>query len=584
METVLVNYGSILKEKLTSLEKVVAKYESKNSTVKNQMNEIKRLYAVKLNDLKPQIMVYGIYNAGKSSIINELLKSDRAKVADVPTTDSVTYYDWNGYKIADTPGVGAPIQHEEVTQQHLKQADVVIFVMSTTGSNEKAENYSRMKDIVDAGKKVIIVLNDKNGDLGKNDEGIYAIKNKVMQNMRTVGISNVESQYCIVVVNAKRAMLGRQKQQPVLIDKSNIQELERVLVAELKNTPSFAIYRNTIIEVEKSIENIINILDKGSSDEIEQEFNKLLSKIRESKKGLREDMQIFIRNQSIRMGRSLPDMIWADKNNAEAIANKQVEEVVTKVQKHLENCLLDLGDDINQDLNDFVGKVTQIKATLSGNMQVEQGYTDASQEYASDIRVDDVLKLAKNIMDVIGKNRDWKIPTTIPSQFPINTNNESGNNGGAVGTALGSAVGQQIGKAALGSILGKIGLGTVAGPIGMILGGFLGNWLFGGGNDDHGAAEAARQTEIARRQAEMEAQARQAVEQKCLYAAEDLANDLIENVNSIVREILGNIEDSFREQINNQKSDANNLSEDLMTIRKIADEYQMLRSELSSRM
>ena len=61
----------------------------------------------------------------------------------------------------------------------MKKADLVIFVMRTSGSNEKAENYARMKDIVDAGKKVIIVLNDKNGDLGQNDENIRVIKTKV---------------------------------------------------------------------------------------------------------------------------------------------------------------------------------------------------------------------------------------------------------------------------------------------------------------------------------------------------------------------------------------------------------------------
>ena len=59
-------------------------------------------------------MVYGIYNAGKSSILNELIGEDKAIVEDTPTTEAVTYYDWQGYKIADTPGIFAPIEHEEV--------------------------------------------------------------------------------------------------------------------------------------------------------------------------------------------------------------------------------------------------------------------------------------------------------------------------------------------------------------------------------------------------------------------------------------------------------------------------------------
>ena len=45
--------------------------------------------------------------------------------------------EWNGYTLADTPGVGAPMDHEKITDENLKKADIVLFVMSTTGSTEK---------------------------------------------------------------------------------------------------------------------------------------------------------------------------------------------------------------------------------------------------------------------------------------------------------------------------------------------------------------------------------------------------------------------------------------------------------------
>ena len=164
MESKIINYPELIKEKYLTLQEITEPYMDNVPQIKSIMKDIQSLYDVKLKNLKPQVMVYGIYNAGKSSIINELLKADKAIVNDKPTTDKIDYYEWNGYEIADTPGVGAPIEHEEVTNEHLKKADVVLFVMSTTGSNEKAENYTRMKNIVDAGKKVIIILNDKNGD------------------------------------------------------------------------------------------------------------------------------------------------------------------------------------------------------------------------------------------------------------------------------------------------------------------------------------------------------------------------------------------------------------------------------------
>ena len=286
MSNQLIDYKTKLNENHICLKNSVKPYMEEYGSIKEAVLRIDDLYATKLSEIKPQIMVYGIYNAGKSSIINELLGSDDARVADAPTTDSVDYYEWNGYKLADTPGVGAPIEHEYVTTEHLKKADVVIFVMSTSGSNEKAENYARMKDIVDAGKKVIIVLNDKNGDLGQNDENIRVIKTKVAENMKKIGIPDVDSKYCIIAVNAARAKKGRLENKQGMLQRSNIAELGKIVLTELKNTDNFAVIRNTIFEIEKNIEIIINNLEKCDNEEEIRCINNLLSSLRERKNNI----------------------------------------------------------------------------------------------------------------------------------------------------------------------------------------------------------------------------------------------------------------------------------------------------------
>ena len=119
----LKDYQKILGEKSARVENFFAKYPNESSALSPRFAEVNEK---KIRSTEPEIMVYGIYNAGKSSILNELMGADKAAVNDVPTTDSVTYYDWNGYKIADTPGIFAPIEHQEVTQSHLKKADVVL--------------------------------------------------------------------------------------------------------------------------------------------------------------------------------------------------------------------------------------------------------------------------------------------------------------------------------------------------------------------------------------------------------------------------------------------------------------------------
>ena len=151
------SYQEPLKIQLNKLENILASYAEESALVDKELKDIQELYRVKVNNLKPQIMMYGIYNAGKSSVINALLGKDVAKVADIPTTDNVDLYSWNEYEIADTPGIEAPIEDEMVTEEHLRRADVVLFVMSNTGSHDKASNYERMKKVDRSGKKLIVI-------------------------------------------------------------------------------------------------------------------------------------------------------------------------------------------------------------------------------------------------------------------------------------------------------------------------------------------------------------------------------------------------------------------------------------------
>lgn len=95
------------------------------------------------HEMKPSIMFYGVYNAGKSTLLNALISENRAAVADRPTTDSIDTYQWQGYEILDTPGIDAPIEHQKTTEEQLLKTDVVLFVVSgDTFENEYI--YERM--------------------------------------------------------------------------------------------------------------------------------------------------------------------------------------------------------------------------------------------------------------------------------------------------------------------------------------------------------------------------------------------------------------------------------------------------------
>ncbi len=145
---------------------------------------------------KPRVMVYGIYNSGKSTLINSILKKDVAQMADRPMTDSIDQYDQGNFILIDSPGVDAPIEHEKVTTEFLSKCHVILFVMSTQGGFESRYNYEKMYELIKQRVPFIIVLNERATAISKNDtkaeqnrkkqlheQEIKDIKKKVIENL-----------------------------------------------------------------------------------------------------------------------------------------------------------------------------------------------------------------------------------------------------------------------------------------------------------------------------------------------------------------------------------------------------------------
>ena len=565
----LKNYQEDLAAKANRVTEIAEKYPDTASN----LNKFKEINNTKVRTTTPEIMVYGIYNAGKSSILNELMGEDRATVNDVPETDKVTYYEWQGYKIADTPGIFAPIEHEDVTEEHLKKADIVLFVMSTTGSNEKLENYQRMKSIADAGKKIIIVLNDKNADMGKNDAAITLIKQKVAVNMQNIGIENVDSKYCIVTVNAKRAKAGRLKNKVELVAMSGMTELKEVILTELKHTSSFEILRNAIREIENNLGAIIKIIEGQENSALIKKMNEVLETFNRQKMSMRSQINRFIDMRAEMLASTLPQTIWSNRSNTEKlneVVAGEVEQLSQRVQEEIQNQLKETASILQMELESF----SEIK--LNAQSPDAESFKNI---------LDNLAKVNENLSNEVtaavdeGDNKN-SVTNLAALNITANLVSESAK------TIAKNLAKTTIGKALAGTVIGKAAgaLIPVIGPVITIvsvlssLGGILGN------NDERKKLDAqlARQNEQERRRVEAEMQARQELNQKCLYLADKLATELKTSANNSVNEVLDKYEAPFKTEIANRKAEGQQVADDVNRLREVYNEYDLLRAELTS--
>jgi len=226
---------------------------------------------------KPRITCAGVYNSGKSSLLNALSGTDHFKVGDIPTTATIDELDNGDFYYIDTPGLNANNYDNITARKAFKDADVIIFVSNIQNGGLNAAEAEYLKELSD-------ILG------GKENLKLQTIF--VLSNLHQINDENVSK-----VVQEHAA---------------NIEKAIGIRPESIYTTDSVT-YQNGITEDQQSLRNMSGI------ENLKKDIPVLLEKVRKS---LKEARKIRVERKSDELIKAVNDYIYPAEEEAKKLKAK----------------------------------------------------------------------------------------------------------------------------------------------------------------------------------------------------------------------------------------------------------------------
>jgi len=198
---------------------------------KDEQNSIEELKSA-INETRVTITCMGLYNHGKSSILNTLIDDfeyKTFKTADVRETSKNKRVKYKDIIFVDTPGLNAKDYDDKRVMDAVKESDINLFVHNvSTGEFTKKEiefllnikkHWRNPKEFIE---RTIFILSRVDG---VDDNDIILTQKKMQEQIKEIFSYNS----MFVAVSAKRYTKGKLENKKLLVEKSNIDSLKKGL-------------------------------------------------------------------------------------------------------------------------------------------------------------------------------------------------------------------------------------------------------------------------------------------------------------------------------------------------------------------
>jgi len=204
--------------------------------------EIASLKSLKasLKETMPSITCVGLYNHGKSSLLNVLINDvhfGTFKVADARETIMSKKVAYQGVQYIDTPGLNAQEKDDKKVMKSIETTDITLFVHTlTTGElNEKEVSFLQYlerhwRDAKEFIAQTIFVLTRTDQVIDFQD--IARTEHKVKQQIQDI----FHCKPMVISVSSNDYATGRLEQEDALVHESNIKVLESEIAKLVKSS------------------------------------------------------------------------------------------------------------------------------------------------------------------------------------------------------------------------------------------------------------------------------------------------------------------------------------------------------------
>lgn len=398
-----------------------------NNLVDDNFKKLSKIFHDKENSLDLSIILYGVYNAGKSSLINALLGKDVASVGDSPETYKISDYEWNNVIIKDTPGIDAKIEHDEVTAEILLKCDAVIYVVNPKGVIEENETLQSLVEVLRNKKKVFLVFNRKD-ELSQED--FIRIKEKTCKRLQELDPEINLQQIPMMLVNVNTAIKGKAKNSRLLIESSGIVELENKLSEFILNIDTNNILERLKFELKEYLEYKTKSIGVKSNDSVSSIIESLLLELNRTYKNEKDNILSLINTKSLYLYDSVKSILTSNnKNNDEKDSeiNRIYENSINEVIERMSNSMEMIKSKLETDVDYFINKTNSFQGTTHLN---ESSLRDSENEH-SDYDYKEVISNVKTAFNTISSGltedmvvealkltKDW-VPSLMKGIGPV---------------------------------------------------------------------------------------------------------------------------------------------------------------------